>query len=197
MAISPAEIASQKYIFAVSDCAKLCPLNGTPAFQDAFSGWSVGSQLQTTGGGTGSTDYSTTTAINEGATHRQTFTATKDPVKSIVIDIDVVGTGDFTVTLHNVANDTLGTSTIVNGSMSTGDVTFALASVGRTPAGESFHFHVTTTVADGGVDTNVNNDLEGAEFTVNYAALLSATNSSNFAIALTSYPLSSLILLGL
>ncbi len=151
------------------------PLDNSPSFVDSFASWWIASQLTTTGGGTGATDYSTTTSINEGATHRQTFTATYDPIKNIIIDVDVVGSGDWTVTLHNTNNDSLGTSTIVNGSMSTGDVTFTLSSVGRPKPGEEHHFHVTTTVADGGVDTDVATDLEGAEFTVTYGTLLSAT----------------------
>lgn len=151
------------------------PLDNSPSFSDAFSSWWIASQLTTTGGGTGSTDYSTTTAINEGATHRQTFTATYDPVKNIIIDVDVVGSGDWTVTLHNTNNDSLGSKTIVNASMSAADITFTLTSVGRIKLGESYHFHVTTTVADGGVDTNVNNDLEGAEFTVTYGTLIDTT----------------------
>lgn len=151
------------------------PLNGTPAFQDSFNGWWIDGQLQTTGGGTGAADYVPPTSISEAATARQTFTATKDPIKSIVIDVDVVGSGNWTVTLHNTNNDVLGTSTIANGSMATGDVTFTLSSVGRVKINESYHFHVTSTVADGGVDTDTATDLESAEFTVNYAALISAT----------------------
>jgi hypothetical protein len=151
------------------------PLDGTPAFQDSFAGWWIDSQLQTTGGGTGQADYVPPVAISEVATARQTFTATQDPVKSIVIDVDVVGTGDWTVTLHNTNNDSLGTSTIVNGSMAVGDNTFTLSSVARVKVNESYHFHVTSTVADGGVDTDVATDLEGAEFTANYAALISTT----------------------
>ncbi|KKL16472.1 hypothetical protein LCGC14_2495230, partial [marine sediment metagenome] len=169
-------IYSNRLLYAqATELGSYFPLDSSPSFVDDFASWWIASQLTITGGGTGSTDYSTTTAINEGATHRQTFTATYDPVKNIIIDVDVVGSGDWTVTLHNTNNDSLGTKTIVNGSMSTGDVTFTLASVGRTKPGESYHFHVTTTVADGGVDTNVNSDLEGAEFTATYGTLLDAT----------------------
>ncbi len=151
------------------------PLDNSPAFQDSFSGWWIASQLTSTGGGTGAADYVPPTSISEVATARQTFTATYDPVKSITIDVDVVGTGDWTVTLHNTNNDSIGTSTIVNGSMSTGDVVFTLAAVGRIVKGESYHFHVTSTVANGGVDTDAATDLEGAEFTATYGTLIDST----------------------
>ena len=45
----------------------------------------------------------------------------------------------------------------------------------RVVTGETHHFHVTTTVADGGVDTETASDLEGAEFTIQYVPLISTT----------------------
>lgn len=151
------------------------PLNGTPAFQDSFSGWWIATQLQDTGGGTGSTDYVPPTSISEVATARQTFTTSKDPIKSITIDVDVTGTGDWTVTVHDAANNAIGAKTIVNGSMSVADITFTFATPLQNEIGEDYHFHVTSTVADGGVDTNVNTDLEGAEYTIQYSTLATAT----------------------
>lgn len=150
-------------------------LSGTPAFDDDITSWWLVADLQTTGGGTGAADYVPPTSISEAATARQTFTADHDPVESITIDVDVVGSGDWTVTLHDQANRSLGTSTIANGSMGTGDQTFTLSSIARVIPGESYHFHVTSTVADGGVDTETATDLEGAEYTITYQPLLSAT----------------------
>lgn len=155
-----------------TNIGRYAPLDNSPAFDDDLASWDV--PITTTGGDTGATDYSTTTGINEGATHRQTFTAEYDPIKSITIDVDVVGTGDWTVTVHNANNDTIGSATIANGSVSTGDVVFTFSSPLRVTTGNSYHFHVTTTVADGGVDTGTNDDLEDAEFTVTYNALIDA-----------------------
>ena len=119
------------YYPQATELGRYYPLDNSPSFQDSFSGWWVDSQLQDTGGLTGAADYVPPTSISEAATARQTFTANHDPVKSIVIDVDVVGSGNWTVTLHNTNNDSLGSATIVNGSMATGDVTFTLSSVGR------------------------------------------------------------------
>lgn len=163
------------YYALATELGRYYPLDNSPSFSDSFTGWWIDSQLTTTGGGTAAADYVPPTSISEAATARQTFTARYDPVKKITIDVDVVGTGDWTVTLHNTNNDSLGTSTIVNGSMSTGDVDFTLSSVGRVKPGEEYHFHVTSTVADGGVDTDTATDLEGAEFTVTYGTLLDST----------------------
>ncbi len=164
------------YYMLPTEIGRYGRLSGTPAFDDTLTSWWDGaiSDIQTTGGGTGSTDYSTTTSINEGATHRQTFTTTHDPLKEITIDVDVVGSGNYTLTVHDSENNVIGSKTIVNGSMVVGDNTFTFATALRLVIGNADHFHVTTTVADGGVDTNVNNDLEGAEFTVEYGVLIDA-----------------------
>ena len=151
------------------------PLDGTPAFDDAITSWWIASQLQDTGGGTGETDYVPPTTISEAATARQTLEDITDSIVSITIDVDVVGSGDWTVTLHDAANTSIGSKTIANGSMDTGDVVFTFASVLRVKSGEDYHFHVTSTAADGGVDTDTAEDLEGAEYTVQYKALIDAT----------------------
>lgn len=163
------------YYAQATNLGRYYPLDNSPAFQDSFTGWWIDSDLTDTGGGTGASDYVPPTSISEAATARQTWTANNDPLESITIDVDVVGTGDWTVTVHNANNDTIGSVSIVNGSMSTGDVVFTFASVLRVTKGENYHFHVTSTVADGGVDTDTATDLEGAEFTATYAALIDAT----------------------
>ncbi len=159
-----------------TDIGRYGRLSGTPAFDDSLLSWwdaAIADDLQQTGGGTGSTDYSTTTAINEGATHIQTLSSvTHDPLKSIKINVDVVGSGDWTVTLHDSEDNEIGAKTLANGIMAATDVTFTFATPLRLVIGQTYHFHVTTTVADGGVDTDANNDLEGAEFTLQYGVLI-------------------------
>ena len=157
-----------------TELGKYFPLDNSPAFQDSFSGWWIASQLQDTGGGTGATDYVPPTSIAETAAALQTFTVSKDPIKSITINVDVVGTGNWTITLHSLANKTIASKTIANGDMIVGDNTFTFASVARVRTGESYHIHVTSTVADGGVDTNVATDLEGAYYLIQYGTLIDA-----------------------
>jgi len=149
-------------------------LTGTPAFDDSFLSDGTNDKDQS-GGSTGSADYVPPTTISEAATARQTFTPAKDPLKAVIIDVDVVGTGNWTVTVHDSNNTTIGSKTIANGSMSTGDVTFTFATPLRVVIGNSYHFHVTSTVADGGVDTGTDTDLEDAEFSTLFGILISAT----------------------
>lgn len=152
-------------------------LSGTPAFDDALESWwsAAISDLQTTGGGIGATDYTPQTSIAETATHRQTFTATKDPIKEITVNFDVAGTGDYTLTVHDAENRVVGSKTLVNASVvALGDITFTFASQLRTVIGNEYHIHITSTIADGGIDTSTNNDLEAAQFTVEYSPLIDA-----------------------
>lgn len=149
-------------------------LSGTPAFSDSFLSDGTTDKDQS-GGSTGSADYVPPTTIAETATARQTFTPTRDSLKAVIIDVDVVGTGDWTVTVHDTNNTLIGSKAIANGSMSTGDVTFTFATPLRVVIDNAYHFHVTSTVADGGVDTGTDTDLENAEFTTLFGILISAT----------------------
>lgn len=153
-------------------------LSGTPAFNDSLNSWwdAAISDIRTTGGGTGQT-YATTTAINEGATHIQTFTAGKDPLKEITIDIN--DTGDdptWTVTVHDSEDNVIGTKTLAFASVATGDNVFTFATPLRLVIGNNYHFHVTTSTITGApkVTSNVASDLEGAEFIVEYGVLIDA-----------------------
>jgi len=146
-------------------------LSGTPTQSADFLSDGT-TNLDQSATGTGATDYSTTTSINEGATHRNTITPTNDPMKSITINVDVVGTGDWTLTLHDSNNVTIGTATIANASMVVGDNTFTFSTPLRVVIGNQYHYHITTTVADGGVDTGTNNDLEASYFKEYFGILI-------------------------
>ena len=152
-------------------------LSGTSAFDDDLTSWwdAAISDIQSTGGGTGASDYVPPTSISEAATARQTWTATHDPLKEITINIDVVGTGDWTVTIHDTEDNVIGTRTHLNGNVTTGDFTFTFATALSLIIGNEYHFHITSTVADGGVDTDTATDLEGADFIIEYGVLISAS----------------------
>lgn len=153
-------------------------LSGTPAFNDSLNSWwdaAIG-DIRTTGGGTGQT-YTTGTSIVETATHRQTFTAEKDPLKEITIDIN--DTGDdptWTVTVHDSEDNVIGSKTLAFASVATGDNVFTFATPLRLIIGNSYHFHVTTSTTTGApkVTSNVASDLEGAEFIAEYGVLIDA-----------------------
>lgn len=116
--------------------------------------------------------YTLAVAINEGATHRQTFIPTKDPQKSVQVLIAAIGTGNWTLTVHDSLNREVAAKTVANASLNTGDFEFTFASVWRPVIGASYHFHITSTVADGTVTTTTTVDLETVDFHTYYQFLV-------------------------
>lgn len=116
--------------------------------------------------------YTTPVAIDEGATHRQTFVPAKDPQKSVQVLIASVGTGDWTLTVHNGLNRTVASKTVTNANLNTGDFEFIFADEWRPIIGASYHFHITSTVADGTVTTTTASDLETVDFHTYYQFLV-------------------------
>ena len=146
-------------------------LSGTPTESADFLSDGT-TNLDQSATGQGAVDYTPPTSISEVATAKNTITPTKDPIKSITINVDVVGSGDWTLTLHDSNNVTIGSKTIANGDMSTGDITFTFATPLRIVPDNQYHYHVTSTVADGGVDTGTDNDLEASYFKQYYGILI-------------------------
>lgn len=116
--------------------------------------------------------YTLTTAIDEGATHRQTFVPEYDPQKSIEVLIAAIGTGDWTITVHDPTNKVVATKTVVNADLHTGDFEFIFTDEWRPVLGVSYHFHLTSTVADGTVTTGTASDLEDVDFHSYYQFLV-------------------------
>jgi len=146
-------------------------LSGTPTESADFLSDGT-TNLDQSSTGTGATPYTTPTSISEAAADRNTITPEKDPIKIITINVSTVGTGNWTLTLHDSRNVVIATKTIANGSMSTGDVNFTFSTPARVNPGDQYHFHITSTVADGGVNTGTNNDLEASYFKEYYGILI-------------------------
>lgn len=91
--------------------------------------------------------YTTTNAINEGWTHKLSITPTREPQYSVKIWVTTKGTDDLTLTWHDSANNTLGTSTIANANITNGALNeFVFSSPIRTTSGingASYHCHIT------------------------------------------------------
>lgn len=127
-------------------------------------------QTATTSGQT----YTLATAISESATNRKTFTPARDPQKSIAVLIAAVGTGDWTLTVHDNLNNVLASKTVANALLATGYYEFTFTSCWSplTNFTNEYHFHVTSTVADGTVTTTTLDDLETVSFRTYYQFLV-------------------------
>ncbi len=111
--------------------------------------------------------YTPPVAISETATNRQTFVPTKSKLTRIWIYPVAKGTWNWTVTVHNASNVVQAVITIANASLTNGVVTYFNVPANVT-ALASYHFHVTSTVADGTVRVWTASDLETCSYIQNY-----------------------------
>ena len=150
--------------------------SGSPSFSSNVPFPSPSTRLDidqeaTTAGNT----YTTPTSISEASTARLTFTPTKDPQKSIVVLIAAKGTGDWTLTVHDEQNRSIASKMVTNANLNTGYYEFVFASVWRPKPGVVYHFHVTSTVADGTVTTLTASDLETVSYRTYFQFLVEDT----------------------
>jgi hypothetical protein len=112
--------------------------------------------------------YDLTNAVNEGATHRQTFTPTKNHVYSIKVKVTAKGTGNWTMVVHDATNAVIASQTIANASLANTTITeFTVPCLWTTGA---YHFHLYSSVADGTVVVGTaDHDLETCSFIEYYA----------------------------
>lgn len=111
--------------------------------------------------------YTPPVAISETATNRQTFVPTKSKLTRIWIYPVAKGTWNWTVTVHDASNVVQAVITIANASLTNGVVTYFNVPANVT-ALASYHFHVTSTVADWTVRVWTASDLETCSYIQNY-----------------------------
>jgi hypothetical protein len=138
---------------------------------------SVSTEATLTGG---ASTYTLTTSIVESATQIQEFESDIEPLSKIRVNVVAKGTGDWTLTLHDDANNTLATSTVTTASITAGThLDFVFSSQIRLyvkPSARTYHFHLTSTVAGGTVKSATLNDLNTCDYSI-YADRLIATNN--------------------
>lgn len=135
-----------------------------PIFQ-AISSYGIDQSLDT--GGAYANTYALTAAVNEGATHRQTFTPTKKYIGRISVWVVAKGTGNWNIVLHDASNNLLGAGNIANASLTNGQMN--IFDVPYIWSSGACHFHVISTVADGTLKSNTTDDLEDGSFIQEYS----------------------------
>lgn len=86
-------------------------------------------------------------------------------LKSVKLNIVDKGTGNWTVTIHDSADSSVGSKTITNASLTNGVYNeFTFSSPLSMTIGEEYHVHVTSTVADGQLRTK---SLDPNNYTIN------------------------------
>lgn len=132
----------------------------------------------------GSNTYNVLTAVSESSNNKRSFTSDIEPLYQLGIRIIARGTGNWTLTLHDDANNLLGSVTIANALLTNGVLNyFTFATPIRIQRGDNgtgsaltYHFHVTSTVADGIVATTTASSLADCDMELWANALIATQN---------------------
>lgn len=173
------------YIAGTTKLGRIKTANAAPTPQMNWfeGGISTESNAYKTGGNAFCTIQ---TSIQETATGRRVFYTNITPVSKIGVDIKEKGTGDWTLTLHDDADNVLSSNTIANASLKNNQVNFfefatALdlnvnTSTTTTPNSRQYHFHLTSTIADGSIISTTDGSLGDCNFQIYATALINPTN---------------------
>ena len=131
----------------------------------------------------GTATYTLTTSYTENdPLQKRYFQTDIQPISKIGVNVVTVGTGNWTLVVHDGLGNQLGTSTVTNGSLTAGQVNYFTFStpiqvnVGPNNA-QTYHWHLTSTVADGTIKCTTANDLSTADMEL-WANRLVATNNN-------------------
>lgn len=168
---------------------------GTPTLTPGYYGPSYSTYDNSTNAGFNVSAYQVgstlTTAIqvatnplNEAGSQIRYFQSDIEPLNKIGVFIVTKGTGDWTLTLHDGLNNVLATSTITNANLNNNSINyfnFTNAPNGQvriyvSPDARTYHFHLTSTVADGKVSSSASNDLSTCDVQI-WADRLVQTNN--------------------
>lgn len=128
----------------------------------------------------GAKTYTIPTAVDESSVNKCEFQPDIEPLYSARVKVVAKGTGDWTLTLHDAENTTLGTATVTAASLINGEFAeFVVATPVRMlvkPNARTYHSHLTSTVADGTVACATENDLNTADFQISATRLVDSRN---------------------
>lgn len=154
------------YMATATTIVRYAPISGTPTFDHTY-GPSKSTDTSASASG-GSQTYSVPTTITESSTTKCSFTPDIEPFYSIKVNIVSKGTGDWTLTLHDGLDTVLATKTIANADLVSGQlIEFRFSSQVRgyvKPNARTYHWHMTSTAADGTLQVATANDLSTADY---------------------------------
>lgn len=171
----------QDAIYAAGDksVSMFSPVSGTPTLQKDFFNISQSTYDNSTDAGfnvdADQANSTNTTAILtsyvEGQAPQERFFQTDiEPLNKISVYVVAKGTGNWTLTLHDGLNNQLATVTVTNANITNQawlDFVFTTQVRAQVaPNAQTYHIHVTSTVADGTVSSLTTNDLGSCDLQV-------------------------------
>lgn len=162
----------------------------TPAINKYQQSASTAATALTTGG---TASYTTPTAISESPANKCLFETDIEPGYSIKIRVLNKGTGNFTLTLHDDAQNVYATVTIPNASLVNNALNeFVFPTQVRllvSPNAREYHWHITSTVGDGTVAVASAGDLTDADMEFWAYRLVSPINGMHPMVQFLQYVL--------
>lgn len=135
------------YFATQNDLRRYYPVSNNPTFDQVYGpSKSIDSAAYMTGG---TSTYTVPLGIDEG--QFVSFQPDIEPFYSNKVNVIAKGTGNVTLTLHDGVNNVLATTTITAANMTAGLVEFIYSSQIRglvKPNARTYHFHLTSTIAD-------------------------------------------------
>lgn len=166
------------YLATPKTVERYAPISGTPSFDQTYGpSKSIDTNAYRTGG---ANTYTVPTSISETATAKCSFQPDIEPFYSIKVKVVSRGTGNWTLTLHDGLDTVLATSTVTNANLTNGALNeFVFSSQVRgyvKPNARTYHFHLTSTIADGTAQVATASDLSTADFELWADRLVDTTN---------------------
>jgi len=154
---------------------------GTPTYSSdvGFSGFTTRADQDVKIVSSGGQTYTLLTSISESTNNRRSFIPTKEPLKSVQVNIAAVGTGNWTFVIHDGLNREQNTITIANADLHTGLYEVVFPTVSRPVLTAVYHLHIYSTVADGTIVTSTLNKMQGDTSTP-WLSLTTGTTLSTF-----------------
>lgn len=154
------------YLATDKTVERYAPISGTPSFDQTYgASKSVDTNAYRTGG---ALTYTVPASITESASNMCSFQPDIEPFHSIKVKVVSKGTGNWTLTLHDGLDTVLATSTVTNANLTNNALNeFVFSSQVRgyvKPNARTYHFHLTSTVADGTAQVATAADLSTADF---------------------------------
>lgn len=177
------------YITGTTSVSSITNVSTTPVLNPGYYGESQSTYNNSTQAGfnvnSNQSGGTQTTAIGtsyvEGATTQLRYFQTDiQPISKIGVNVVTKGTGDYTLVVHDGLGNLLGSSTITAANMTVGINYFTFSTpiqvnVGPNAA-QTYHWHLTSTVADGTVSSTTANDLSTADMQLWGNRLVATTN---------------------
>lgn len=177
------------YIAGTTSVSSITNVSGTPTLNPGYygesqstydnssqAGFNVNSNQS---GGTLTTSILTSYVEND-PTEERFYQTDIQPISKIGVNVTAIGTGDWTLVVHDGLNNQLGTATILVANRVVGINYFVFSTpiqvnVGPNSA-QTYHFHLTSTNTGGTISSTISNNLSSADMEL-WANRLVATNN--------------------